>query len=268
MKNYNKYFESNRALWNERVEPHCKSDFYDLNTFKERKTSLKDIELEKLGDITDKRILHLQCHFGQDTLSLAELGADATGVDFSDAAIIKAKELSKEVNLKAEFICCNIYDLKNNLDREFDIVFTSYGTIGWLPDIRKWADIVSYFLKPGGKFLIVEFHHFIWMLDTNFEKIHYPYFHSEEPIEELVKGSYADDNSDIELVEYGWNHPISDVINALIDNKLTIESLKEYDYSPYDCFPNMEKIDRGKYVFKNFGNKLPLVYSLSALKKM
>ena len=169
-KNYNKYFEANKALWNKRVDLHFNSEFYDKDKFKKSKNSLNSIELKELGDISGKTILHLQCHFGQDTLSLANLGAEVTGVDFSEEAIIKAKQLSNELNIKADFICSNIYDLKEKLNGKFDIVFTSYGTIGWLPDINKWAEIISHFLKPKGQFLIVEFHPFIWMLDDKFRK--------------------------------------------------------------------------------------------------
>jgi SAM-dependent methyltransferase len=267
MINYNKYFETNKLLWNKRVDINFNSKFYDKKKFKETKNSLNSIELNELGDITGKSILHLQCHFGQDTLSLSKLEAKVTGVDFSEEAIKKAKELSKEMNLPAKFICSNIYDLKESLNEKFDIVFTSYGTIGWLPDINKWANIVSHFLRPNGKFLIVEFHPFIWTLDHNFEKIYYSYFHDDEPIAETLKGTYADREADIEMLEYGWNHSLSDVINSLIDEDLEILSFKEFPFSPYNCFPNMKKLTKDKYVFEKFPEMLPIVYSVKAEKK-
>ncbi len=266
MNDETKYFKANRALWNKRVDINYNSEFYENDNFLLNKNSLKSIELDHLGDIKGKNILHLQCHFGQDTLSLVNLGANVTGIDFSDKAIEKAKFLSAQTNLKAEFLCSNIYDLKNQLDKKFDIVFTSYGTIGWLPDINKWAKIVSHFLKPGGKFLIVEFHPFIWMFDENIEFIKYPYFHTNEPIAESIEGTYSDRNADIKMVEYGWNHTISDVIGALIKNGLQICSFCEYPYSPYNCFPDMKEVNTDKYVFNKFGNKLPLLYSLEAKK--
>ena len=266
-KNYSKYFEANKALWNKRVDHHFNSEFYDKEKFKDTKNSLNSIELEELGDISGKTILHLQCHFGQDTLSLAKLGAEVSGVDFSEEAIIKAKLLSKELNINANFICCNIYDLKEKLDKNFDIVFTSYGTIGWLPDIKKWAEIVSHFLKPNGEFLIVEFHPVIWMLVDKFENIKYSYFHTDEPIAETSEGTYTDKEANIKMIEYGWNHTISDVINSLISNGLEINSFKEFDYSPYNCFPNMIEKDKGKFVFEKFSGVLPMIYSFKAVLK-
>lgn len=267
MKANNKYFEANKAIWNKRVNINYSSEFYANDRFLKTKNSLNTIELADLGNVSRKNILHLQCHFGQDTLSLVNLGANLTGVDFSEEAIKKAENLSEKTNLKADFICSNIYDLKNSLDKKFDIVFTSYGTIGWLPDINKWAEIVSHFLKPGGKFIIVEFHPFIWMFDEIFESIKYSYFHTEDPIEETFEGTYSDRNADIKMVEYGWNHTLSDVTNSLIGNGLTIHSLNEFNYSPYNCFSNMIELEKGKFVFKKFGDKLPLVYSLTATKK-
>ena len=151
------YIEINRESWNHRTEVHLKSEFYDLEGFIKGKSSLNPIELNLLGDIAGKRILHLQCHFGQDTISLSRLGAEVTGVDFSDKAIESAKKIADQTGSSAKFICCDIYDLPDHLDEKFDIVFTSYGTIGWLPDLDKWAKIVSNYLKPNGTFVFVEF---------------------------------------------------------------------------------------------------------------
>ncbi len=267
MNNFQKFFDANKFLWNKRVEIHYESEFYNKDRFLESKNSLNSIELNDLGDITGKDLLHLQCHFGQDTLSLANLGANVTGVDFSELAIEKAKLLAKKTNLKSNFICSNIYNLKENLIGKFDIVFTSYGTIGWLPDINKWADIVSHFLKPNGEFLIVEFHPYIWMFDKEFEHLKHSYFHTDEPIEEEMEGTYTDRNAKIKMVEYGWNHTLSDVTTALIENGLQIKSFKEFNYSPYNCFPNMIEIEKGKFLFEKYKNILPLIYSIKAEKQ-
>lgn len=268
MKDHKKYFDANKANWNKRVDTHFNSDFYNIEKFLQTKNSLNSIELSELGEIKNKELLHLQCHFGQDTISLANLGANTTGVDFSEKAIQKAIQLTQKTKIHSDFICSNIYNLKENLTKKFDIIFTSYGTIGWLPDINKWAEIVSHFLKPGGKFIIVEFHPFIWMFDDNFEKFQYSYFHDDEPITEIPSKTYTDGNEELNVVQYSWNHTLSDVTNSLILNDLEITSLKEYNYSPYNCFPNMIEIETGKYVFKMYGDKLPLVYSLSATKKI
>ena len=163
------YKEIHRKSGNQRVDVHMDSEFYDMKGFLSGKSSLNSIELELLGDIRGKEILHLQCHFGQDTISLARTGAIATGVDLSDKAIQKAQELASQCGVEASFIQCDIYDLPKHLDRQFDIVFTSYGTIGWLPDLDKWAGIVSRYLKPKGKFVFVELHPVVWMFYDDFK---------------------------------------------------------------------------------------------------
>src|SRR5690606_35827712 len=169
------YLQINKDSWNRRTAHHVESEFYDLKGFLSGNTSLNSIELELLGDIQGKSILHLQCHFGQDTISLSRLGAHVVGVDLSDKAIESAKQIAKETQSNTRFICCDIYDLPNHLDEKFDIVFTSYGVIGWLPDLGKWAEIISNYLKPNGQFVFVEFHPVVWMFDDNFEKIGYRY---------------------------------------------------------------------------------------------
>ena len=169
--NQNDYIQLNKASWNEKTESHYTSDFYDNTSFINGRNSLNSIELDLLGDVNGKKILHLQCHFGQDTLSLQRIGATVTGVDFSEAAITKAKQLNDELNLSANFICCDLYSLPEYLQNEkFDIVFTSYGTIGWLPDIDKWASIVAHYLKPDGRFIFAEFHPVIWMYDNDLDR--------------------------------------------------------------------------------------------------
>ena len=260
------YIEINRQSWNKRTETHLKSEFYDLDNFLKGKSSLNDIELKLLGDIKGKSILHLQCHFGQDTISLGRLGADITGVDLSDKAIESAKQIAKDTNSNAEFICCDIYDLPNHLDKKFDIVFTSYGTIGWLPDLDKWAKIVSKFLKPNGQFVFVEFHPVVWMFDDNFEKIYYRYFNSGVIVDTQI-GTYADKNADLTLTEMSWNHSISEVLNSLIKNGLEIKLFDEFDYSPYNCFNKTIEFEPRKYRIEHLDDKIPMVYSLTAIRK-
>ncbi len=261
------YIEINKNSWNKRTEVHLKSEFYNLDGFIKGKSSLNAIELELLGNISGKKILHLQCHFGQDTISLARLGAIVTGVDLSDKAIEAANELVEKTGTTATFICCNIYDLPKYLNETFDIVFTSYGTIGWLPDIEKWAKIVSQYLKPGGYFVFAEFHPVIWMYDNDFTYIQYNYF-IDTPIIETQTGTYADTNANIEVKDITWNHSISEVVNSLIINNLQLISLNEYNYSPYNCFNNTEEFEPGKFRIKNFGNKVPLVYALKCHKPL
>lgn len=258
-----KYFDTNKHLWNQRTAIHKTSDFYDLEGFKNGKNVLNKIELTELGDVSGKSLLHLQCHFGLDTMSWARLNADVTGVDFSDKAIETAQEINDEVGLNASFVCANVYDLRDHLDRKFDIVFTSYGTIGWLPDLNQWADIVSHFLKPGGTFYIAEFHPVVWMFDDDFTKLTYSYF-NKGVIEIDAEGTYTDKNADIKHKEFSWNHSISDVVNALLSHGLSIDLLNEHDYSPYDCFPNTQKNEKGNFFIKGYEHVLPMVYSIKA----
>jgi len=260
------YIEINRQSWNNRTETHLKSEFYDLDNFVKGKTSLNSIELDLLGDVKGKTILHLQCHFGQDTISLSRLGAEVTGIDLSDKAIQSAQQIAKDTHSNANFICCDIYDLPNHLDKQFDIVFTSYGTIGWLPDLDKWANIVSHYLKPNGQFVFVEFHPVVWMFDDNFEKIGYNYFNSGA-IVESESGTYADKTAEISQENVMWNHGLSEVMNSLINNGLEINSLNEYDYSPYNCFNKTVEFEPNKYRIAHLQNKIPMVFSIVAKKK-
>ena len=168
--------------------------------------------------------------------------------------------------MNAEFICCDIYDLPDHLNEKFDIVFTSYGTIGWLPELDKWAKVISRFLKPNGKFVMADFHPFIWMYDDDFKEIFYNYF-NVEPILEEGSGTYAEKKSEIENKTISWNHPISEILNALTSNNLEINQFNEFDYSPYNCFKEMKEFEPGKLQIKAFGNKIPMVYSILATKK-
>ena len=260
------YIEINRQSWNNRTDTHLKSEFYDMENFIKGKTSLNSIELDLLGDLKGKTVLHLQCHFGQDTISLNRLGAETTGIDLSNKSIESAKQIAKDTKSNATFICCNLYDLPNYLNKQFDIVFTSYGTIGWLPNLDTWAGIISHFLKPQGQFVFVEFHPVVWMFDNNFEKIAYRYFNSGA-IVESESGTYADKTAAITQEYVMWNHGLSEVINNLIKNGLEIDSFNEYDYSPYDCFNKTVEFEPGKYRIEHLENKIPMVYSIVATKK-
>ena len=242
---------------------HLASEFYGVNDFIKGKTSLNDIELNLLGNIEGKSLLHLQCHFGMDSISLARLGAKVTGVDFSEPAIEAAQNLSEKAGTKTEFICSDIYSLPEHLDNKFDIVFTSYGTIGWLPDIEKWAYIVSKYLNPGGCFVMVEFHPVVWMFDNDFKEVAYRYF-LEEAIVEETEGTYANPDAAINKKTFSWNHSLGEVINNLINAGLEIESFEEYDYSPYNCFRHTKEVAPARFQIEKFGNKIPMLYSIKA----
>ena len=259
------YLKINKESWNNRVEEHYKSDFYDVEGFLKNKTSLKAIELDLLGDVKGKSILHLQCHFGQDSIALSRMGAKVTAVDLSNKAIEKAKQLALECGENIEFICSDVYQLQEDLIKEFDLVFTSYGVIGWLPDMDRWAQVISHFLKPKGKLIFVEFHPFIWMYDEEIKNIKYNYF-NKEVIKETETGTYANKEADLELSYVCWNHSLSEVITSLIKCNIEIESFQEYNYSPYNIFKNSIEFTEGKFRLKHLEDKIPIVYSLSGIK--
>lgn len=259
-------FEQNRKSWNELTILHTDSSFYDVDSFKKGKTSLNHIEIEELGDITGTKLLHLQCHFGMDTLSLARQGAEVVGVDISDTSIQKATELSNELEIPAKFVRSNVYDIENVLNETFDIVYTSYGAINWLNDLDKWAKIISRYLKPNGIFYMVEFHPFIYTLNDKSE-IADSYFKSHA-LETVVEKSYTDKSeiSNKNLKHIEWHHSLSEVLNSLISNGLKIEFLNEFPYQVYNCFPNLEEDEKGKWISEKYGDKIPHMYSVKARK--
>ena len=275
----NKYFEANKHLWNQRTAVHKDSEFYDLAGFKAGTNVLTPIELNEIGDVKGRSLLHLQCHFGMDTMSFSRMGAKCVGVDLSDEAIKLAREINDELKLNAKFICCNVYDLLVEIQggskappleglgkaEQFDIVFTSYGTIGWLPDLDPWAKVIAEKLKPGGFFYMAEFHPVVWMFDDEFTHIKY-YYDNREVIVTENEGTYTDRNADIKGKEYSWNHSISEVLNALINSGLKIEFFNEHMYSPYPCFRNIVETEKGKWQIRGMESKVPMVYSLSARK--
>ena len=265
--NSENYLQINKQTWNNKVSIHVASDFYEQEKFIDGKITLPQTDLDALGDVSGKRILHLQCHFGQDSLSLARLGAQVTGVDLSDVAIAQAIELNDKLQLDAEFVCCDVYELKKHLDKKFDIVFTSYGTIGWLPDMDRWAEIVAHFLKSEGRFVFAEFHPVMWMFDNEFQTVGYNYFNSGPDIETST-GTYADPNSQIEVTCAYWNHSTSEVLTALLHQGLQLTKFQEFNYSPYNCFKHAEEFEPGKFRVKHFENKIPLVFALEAVKKV
>jgi len=262
---FDKEFSTNKETWNRKVAAHAKSDFYFIEAFKAGKSSLNTYEIEALGNVSGKSLLHLQCHFGQDTLSWSRLGAKCTGVDISDKAIDLANQLNDELQQDASFVCCNVLDTSQHVSEKFDIVFTSYGTIGWLPDLKPWATMISERLKEGGTFYIVDFHPIVWMYDYTTEKPMLKYaYHEKGAIYEEYEGTYADQTAPIITKEYGWNHSMSEVIQSLINAGLSIDRFDEMDASPYDVFPDLEKNETGYYELKE--KLYPLLFEVKATK--
>lgn len=269
MGNLKKYFENNLKRWNELVDINVKSKFYDLEGFISGKTSLLPIEIEELGNVEGKTLLHLQCHFGMDSLSWARKGAIVTGIDFSDKAISFAKQLSKKLKLPAKFLRSNIYDIPEIIHKKYNIVFTSYGVICWLPDLYKWAKLIDYCLKPGGIFYIIDNHPFGILIDENkppFE-ISYNYFTKGEPVHWNDSDTYA--GEDVELKNkscFEWFHKMSDIINSLIQVNLKIEYLHEFPYGFFGLHPDMKKRDDRLWEFQTLKYSVPMMFSIKAHK--
>ena len=267
-----KFMEANREHWNELTPIHERSAFYDVEAFKAGGSTLTSIELQELGDVSGKSMLHLQCHFGLDTLSWARLGARVTGVDYSNEAIDLARSVGSEQGIDARFVMSNVYDLPNVLDERFDVVFTSYGVLMWLPELGKWADLVSHFLKPGGTFYIVEFHPVASVFydgpDATDLLVHYPYFHSYKPtkFEPDGTGSYADRSATVATTTYEWSHGIGEIVSSLLSAGLTIESLHEFPYALVPQLPGMVLSGDGWWRLEEKEDSVPLMFSIKATK--
>ena len=268
----NEYIDALKEHWNELVPIHENAvDYYDAQGFKSHKMSLRSVEREELGDVSGKSLLHLQCHFGQDTLSWATLGAQVTGVDFSDKAIARARSLSQEIGIEAEFVLSDVYGLPDVLHRDYDIVFTSYGVLIYLPDLGRWAQVISNFLKPGGIFYIAEFHPFAWVFsladDAAGWQVSHPYFHAAEPMKTESSGTYADRSANVSTPSYRWMHSLGDIVNSLTSAGLRIEFLNEFAKTNWDMFPFLEEDDDGWWRAREGYDQIPLMFSLKAVKE-
>lgn len=254
--------EKNRIAWNEMVERHYHHPDYKLKEFLAGWNSLKSIEREEIGDVTGKRLLHLMCQFGMDSLSWARLGADVTAVDISDKSIEYANILKKEAGLEqTEFVLSDVLDLQGKLEGQFDLIFQSHGTHTWISDLKKWAEVIAYHLKPGGFFYIVDGHPITVLWETE----HVTYF-DRRPDRYTDGPDYCDRDYKIknELVE--WQHPLSEIINSLINAGLTIDFLNEFDKGFYGV--EADWYQDGDYWYPPGGSpRYPLMFSLKATKK-
>ena len=268
----NEYTETNRRHWDECVPIHVASEMYDVAGFKAGKNRLKPVELAELRDVRGKTLLHLQCHFGIDTLSCARNeGAIVTGSDFSEPALALARQLAAECAIDARFILSDVYSLPDVLDEQFDIVFTSYGALNWLPDIQRWAQVAAHFVKPGGTLYVVEFHPIAGIFDkpegVTALIVRYPYFTTSEPLMFDDDGTYADRAAKLQnRVTCSWPHPTSAVITALIAAGLRLDWFHEFPFTVEQVFPFMEQTARDTYRLTKHGESIPLMYSIKATK--
>jgi len=264
-----KYLEANKNLWNEAIPYQAKSEYYALDRFRKEQMSLGTLEREELGSVKGKTLLHLQCHFGMDSLSWAKLGARVTGVDFSETAIDLARKLSEELNIKGRFICSDIYGLPEVLNENFDLVFTSYGVLCFLPDLKRWAEVVAHFLNTGGIFYVVDKHPLLDIFDDNSSdlKVRSSYFPSKEP-DEFVFDSFSE-YKDIKVshpLYYRWKHTLSSILNYLLSAGLFIEFIHEFPFTRHSTLPFIKKCDDGWCRPIN-DIEIPLMFSVRALKK-
>ena len=263
--------ENNKALWDEWTRIHVTGDFYDVAAFRDgsRTNRLRGYEIEEIGDVSGKDLLHLQCHFGLDTLSWAQLGARVTGVDYSPEAIKEARKLADESGIRATFVECNVYDTRDHIDAVFDVVYTSRGVLGWLPDLERWAAVVAASLRPGGIFYITEIHPVVQALDETSSdlELRYPYWATGEAIVLPVQGSYADPDAHVETTtEYGWNHSLGEIVTSLADAGLRIDSLREFPFVDWSLDFLEEQADGTWRLPADKDGKFPLFFSLRASK--
>lgn len=270
------YLSSNRKVWDAWTKIHLDSAFYDVDSFRngERPIRINDFELEEIGDVKGKTLLHLQCHFGLDTLSWARLGATVTGADFSPEAIAAARSLADELGIPATFVCADLYDLPSGLEAGdgFDVVYTSHGVLGWLPDLERWARVVEHFVKPGGTFYLAEGHPVAMALQNEGVepgelKLQYPYWTHRDPISLKVHGSYADPLAPTDsLVEHGWDHSLGEIVTALIQAGLRIDFLHEFPFSMWKLDFTVRGPDGRFRLPGDLDGRLPLSFSLKATK--
>jgi SAM-dependent methyltransferase len=263
----------NNALWDEWTRIHETSAFYDLAGFKRGGIRLRPYELDEIGPVDALELLHLQCHFGIDTLSWARLGARVTGVDFSLAGVELARSVAAEIGIDgARFVQSDLYDLPTVLDGTFDLVYTSRGVLGWLPDVRRWAEVIAHFVRPGGRFYITEIHPVAQVFeDDDIEpgelRLRYPYWQHVEPLSFPVIGSYAEPTAEVGVhTEHGWNHGLGEIVTALVDAGLRIDSLREFPFVDWPVEFLVEAPDGTYRLPAGTPGELPLFFSILATK--
>ena len=259
---------ANHAAWEAWTPHHFAAQGYDIPSFKAGREPLDPVTLEGVGDVAGKTLLHLQCHFGLDTLSWARRGATVTGIDFSETAVAKAREIAAEMALPAEFVCCNVYDAPATLAREYDIVFTSVGALGWLPDLEGWARVVAPCLKPGGRFFVFDGHPTLFMYDENppaTMRLRYDYF-GRAPLIQNDFGSYAAPDSGTSVITHSYLHPLADIMGSLLRAGLRITSFDEYPYLRWQGLPWMTRRDAYFWELPREFGEIPMMFALTATR--
>jgi len=272
------YRSINRASWDERVPAHAASPDYGLERYAADPGFISDVvrfDLPRLGTVKGLRGVHLQCHIGTDTVSLARLGASMTGLDFSAPAVEQAQRLADRIGADARFVQADVYSAADVLGRgAFDLVFTGIGALCWLPSVRRWAAVVAGLLRPGGRLFIREGHPMLWALDDARQQdgllvVRYPYFEREEPLVLDEGGTYV--QTDVVFqhnVTHEWNHGLGEIVTALLDEGMQITALAEHDSVPWEALPGkMERIENGEWRLADQPWRLPHSYTLQAVKR-
>jgi SAM-dependent methyltransferase len=258
-------------MWDERVLLHVMSEFYDVAGFKAGKPALEPFEVEELGALGERRLLHLQCHFGLDTLDLVRLHPtlEAVGLDFSGPAIAQAHALARELDLdkRAHFVQADVYDAVETLGRHsFDVLYTGKGALCWLPDLRLWAEQCAGLLKPGGWLYLSEFHPTVFAFEAEHPSVGGDYF-AVDAIAVEWSGSYADWHAPtLNNLSYQWPHALPQILGAILGAGFELRFFHEWDYAVCELFKWLVKKDHRRYEWPGPG-KLPLMYSLKAQKR-
>jgi SAM-dependent methyltransferase len=263
------WYASNRDWWDARVPVHAASEFYGLEGFVSDPgaTTLRPFEVEEVGDVAGRTLVHPMCHFGLDTLSWARRGAEVVGLDLSPAAVEAATGAAERAGLDARFVAANVYDAVEAVEgRTFDVVYTGFGALTWLPDMVRWARVMAALTAPGGMLYLAEFHPVHNIFSDDDLTVTHPYFH-EGPLVFDEAGTYADLDVTIGATRvYEWNHGLGEVLSAVLDAGLTIELFHEHDYTLFQRWPFLEKEGRDTYRMPPGMPSLPLMYSLRARK--
>jgi len=266
------YFAANRASWDERVGLHLRdtTGVYPLEAFRAGADTLTPIEGTEIGDVRGKRILHMQCHFGIDTLSLARRGAEVTGLDFSPRAIEAARAFSTELGIPGRFVEASVYDAPEAAGGGYDLVFTTWGTIIWVPDLARWARAVAACLAPGGSPYLADGHPSMMLLTERDGRLEvaWPWHNApDDPSVEDDPQSYAGDGTPLRNGRtFGWSHSFSELFSTLAANGLALEFLHEHEMIPWRAFPSMVQTG-GMFVQAPGQIRIPLAFSLRATKR-
>ena len=270
------YVEVNKANWDERAAAHANSPDYAFQQFIDDPKFLSEVvrfDVPLLGDIRGVRGIHLQCHIGTDTLSLARLGAQMTGLDFSGESLAQARKLAELTDTDITYVESEVYAATSVLGTEqFDFVFTGVGALCWLPDITLWAKTVSDLLAPGGRLFIREGHPMLWAVDemrTDGVFVDYPYFETTEPLVDEDDGTYVSTETQFtQNVTASWNHGIGETITALMDHGMQLTQLVEHDSVPWEAMPGqMTKLPNGEWQLTDRPERLAHTYTLQAVKR-